>query len=41
LDVFVLVVALGAWVAMERLRIGVIPILAISAVLGMARWFVT
>jgi chromate transporter len=34
-DYFVAVVALGAWLAMERFKIGVIPTLAGCAVLGM------
>ena len=35
-DWIVAVVAVGAWVAMERLKIGVIPTLAACAVLGMS-----
>jgi chromate transporter len=34
-DYFVAVVAIGAWIAMERFRIGVIPTLGTCAVLGM------
>ncbi len=34
-DYFVAVVAIGAWLAMERFKIGVIPTLATCAVLGM------
>lgn len=34
-DYFVAVVAVGAWVAMERFKIGVIPTLGTCAVLGM------
>ena len=34
-DYFVAVVAIGAWLAMERFKIGVIPTLAVCAVLGM------
>ncbi len=34
-DYFVAVVAIGAWVAMERFKIGVIPTLGACAVLGM------
>lgn len=34
-DYFVAVVAIGAWLAMERFKIGVIPTLAACAVLGM------
>jgi chromate transporter len=34
-DSFVAVIALGAWLAMERFRIGVIPTLAACALLGM------
>lgn len=33
-DYFVAVVAIGAWVAMERFKIGVIPTLAVCAALG-------
>ena len=33
-DVFVAVAAIGAWVAMERFKVGVIPVLAACAVLG-------
>ncbi|MGL4398554.1 MAG: chromate transporter, partial [Luteolibacter sp.] len=34
-DFFVAVVAIGAWLAMERFKIGVIPTLGACAVLGM------
>lgn len=34
-DYFVAVVAIGAWLAMERFKIGVIPTLRVCAVLGM------
>lgn len=38
-DSFVAVVAISAWLAMERLKVGVIPTLAASAVLGVAwKW---
>jgi chromate transporter len=33
-DYFVAVVAAGAWLAMERFKIGVIPVLAACALLG-------
>jgi chromate transporter len=35
-DVFVALAAIGAWVAMEKFKIGVIPVLAACAVLGVA-----
>ena len=35
LDYFVAVVALGAWLAMERFKIGVIPTLGVCALVGM------
>ena len=39
LDYFVAVIAISAWLAMERFKIGVIPTLAACAVLGMAwKW---
>jgi chromate transporter len=34
-DAFVAVVAVAAWLAMERFKVGVIPTLAVCAVLGM------
>ena len=34
LDSFVAVVAIGAWLAMERFKIGVIPVLGVCALLG-------
>lgn len=34
-DVFVAIIAIGAWLAMERFKIGVIPTLAACAMLGM------
>jgi chromate transporter len=34
-DYFVAVVAISAWLAMERFRVGVIPTLGACAVLGM------
>jgi chromate transporter len=34
LDYFVAVVAIGAWLAMERFKIGVIPVLGVCALLG-------
>ncbi len=40
LDYFVAVVAIGAWLAMERFKIGVIPTLGACAVLGMV-WKLT
>ena len=41
LDYFVAVVAISAWVAMERLKTGVIPTLAVCAALGVAwKWVV-
>ena len=35
-DYFVAVIAIGAWIAMERFKYGVIPVLAASAGLGVA-----
>jgi len=40
LDVFVAVVAIGAWVSMERFKVGVIPVLAACGGLGILwKWF--
>jgi chromate transporter len=36
IDGFVVVVAIGAWLAMERFKVGVIPTLAACALLGIA-----
>jgi len=35
IDYFVAVIAIGAWLAMERFKIGVIPVLTVCALLGM------
>jgi chromate transporter len=39
IDYFVAVVAIGAWVAMERFKLGVMPTLGICAALGIAWQF--
>jgi chromate transporter len=40
IDYFVAVVAIGAWVAMERFKLGVMPTLGICAALGIAWQFI-